>query len=168
MRRQRQIWILAILALCVVGLKIGLARWQPTIGGQALRDVELSTPLARLQPAEHAPLLTWLRIDTALAVIYTVLLTWGLRCLSADLPPSRLNTLGRSLSWITALSIVFNFAENAVLYTAATIGATRVSPWLPSLVKLEWLPASIFAAYVVAGGLLKLTPGVPATGNSVT
>ena len=168
MRRPRPVWIPAILALCVVGLKMGLARWQPTIDGQALRNVELSIPLARLQPAEYAPLFAWLMIDTAFAVVYTVFFTWGLRRLSADFPPGRLNTLGRSLSWITALAIVFNLVENAVLYTAARIGATRVSPWLPVLVKLEWLPASIFAAYVIAWALRRFAPKLPAAGNPVT
>jgi hypothetical protein len=168
MRRLRQIWIPAILILCAVGLKIGLECCQPTIGGQALRDVELSTPLARLQPTEHAPLVTWLGIDTAFTVIYIALLTWGLRRLSAELPPGRLNALGRALSWITALSVVFSVVENAVLYTAATIGATRVSPWLPPLVDLEWLPASIFAAYWAAWGLENLSPETLAAGDPAT
>jgi hypothetical protein len=166
MRRPRQIWIPAILVLCVIGLKMGLAHWQPTIDGQALRDVELSTPLARLQPAEYAPLFAWLMIDTAFAVICTVFFTWGLRRLSADFPPGRLNTLGRALSWITALAILFNLVENAVLYTAASIGATHVSPWLSLLVKLEWLPASIFAAYMIAWALRNPAPKLPGAGSS--
>jgi hypothetical protein len=168
MRRQQQTWTLIILALCVIGLQVGLNGWQPTIDGQALRQVELSTPLAQLRPTEYAPLFTWLKIDTVFAVLYTVFFTWGLRWLSADLPRGRLNTLGRSISWVTAFAIVFNLVENAILWTAASIGARRVSPWLFALVKLRWLSVSIFVVYFILWGIRKFMLSARPVGNAVT
>jgi hypothetical protein len=168
MKTQQQMWALVILALCVIGLQAGLNESQPTVDGQALRQVELSTPLARLQPAEYAPLFAWLRIDTVFAVLYTVFFTWGLRWLAARLPRGWLNTLGRSLSWVTAVAILCNLIENAILWTAASIGARRVSPWLCVLVKLEWLSASIFVAYVILWGVWRFVLRGRPVGNTVT
>jgi hypothetical protein len=149
MTPQQQGWTLLVLLLCVIGLRSALYEWPPTIAGEALRRAELSTPLAQLRPAEFPHLFLWLRLAVLAALLYAIFFTWGLRWLSRRLRRGAINTLGRALSWITALAILFNLAEIAILWTAATIGARRISPWLTVLVKLEWLPLLIFIVYVI-------------------
>jgi hypothetical protein len=166
MRRQQQTLTLIILALCVLGFQLGLYKWQPTIDGQVLQQAQSSIPLARLQPAEYSPLLTWLGLDALFAVLYTVFFTWTLRWLAAALPPGWLNTLGRTLSWVTALAVIFNLSRNVVLWVGATIGARHVSPWLQPLACLEWLPVTIFAFYAVCWGIGKLTLRRAAIGDA--
>lgn len=147
-RRQQAIALALLLALTVL-LFAGLAAWAPRVAGQTLRSAELSVAMSELLPNEREPLFAWLAVDCVFALVYTVFFTWGLRWLAAALVKThpRLDLIGRSLSWVTGLAIVFDLAENAILWAAASSAAPRVSPWLSSLVQLKWVSLMVFLAY---------------------
>jgi hypothetical protein len=147
MRRQQQGWGLLLLALCGIGLVIWLDTHVPRVNGHSLQQVELTASAAQMQATEYKPLYRWLGVDSLFAAIYTVLFTWGLRWLATGVAGGRLDLLGRALSWVTAVAILFDLLENAILWVGADIGASSVSAWLPALVKLKWLSAVIFFAY---------------------
>jgi hypothetical protein len=71
-------------------------------------------------------------------VLYSVLFAWLLRWRAANATDGW-SFAGRFLSWITALAVLFDLAENAILWTAASTAAADVSPWLSQLVWLKWL-----------------------------
>lgn len=147
-RRQQAIALALLLALTAV-LFAGLVAWAPQVAGRPLNDAELSVPMSSLAPDERAPLFAWLLVDCVFALVYTVFFTWGLRWLAAESSEThpRLDLIGRSLSWVTALAIVFDLAENAILWAAASTAAPQVSPWLGSLVKLKWVSLLVFLSY---------------------
>lgn len=147
--RQQTIALVALLLLTLV-LLAGLNLVPARVGGQALRDAELSVPLSRLHHDEHLLLGVWLVVDCVFALVYTVFFTGGLRWLAARTSRPGLGLIGRGLSWVTALAIVFDLAENAILWAAASTAAPNVSPWLSSLVRLKFLSAAVFLAYLLA------------------
>ena len=147
MTRQRQGDVLGWLAFFVIVLLGVLTELHPTVGGNSLRDVELTVPLSHLQHAEHPRFFGWLLIDDVFTIVYTVFFTGALRWLAADAPRPWLNLLGRSLSWLTAFAILFDLLENALLWTGATLGTTVIPTLLTPLVSLKWLSAGVFLTY---------------------
>jgi hypothetical protein len=147
MTRQRQIRLLIGLFVVWLAFAILLSAWYPSIGGMPLRKAELAEPLSKLIATERVRFFTWLGVDTLFAVVYTIFYTAGLRVLAANSRSAGLDFLGRSLSWVTAFAIVFDLAENAILWTQASTAATAISSWLPALVKLKWLSTIIFFTY---------------------
>jgi hypothetical protein len=147
MKRQQQLWTLWVFTIGAIALLISLIHLEPTIHGVPLRVAELRSPLAALQPAELTPLRFWLGLDFAFMVVYTIVFTGWMRTLAGD-SATRLAIVGRTLSWFVAFAVVFDAVENLILWVAADIGAARVSPWLPALVKLKWLSAVVFFGYL--------------------
>ena len=149
MTRQQQSYLpLISLFLVGVGLAVLLSLWHPTVSGASLRDAELTRPLAGLLPAEQSRFFKWLGVDYAFALVYTVFYTSALRFLAAIARGTWLDLGGRVLSWITAIAILFDLTENAILWAAASTAATQISPWLPVLVKLKWVSTVLFLGYL--------------------
>jgi len=151
MNRKRQALALSWLAVVCAVIFVVLAAWPPTVGGDALHEVVLTRSMDRLRAAERSHFYAWLRVDSVFAVLYTVLFTWLLRWRAAQASDGW-SFAARFLSWITALAILFDLAENAILWSAASTAATRVSPWLSSLVVLKWLSLGIVVLYFAAWG----------------
>jgi hypothetical protein len=158
MTRSRQLRVLAILAVATLLLLALLHVFKPTVDGVTIRNAELHIPMDRLQQAERDPFLRWLAIDTVFAVIYTVLFTWGLRWLARTTRRRWLKILGRGLSWLVAYAIVFDLAENLILWVSVLIDAHDISPWLSSLVKLKWLSLYVFFGYVILWLIVHFRP----------
>lgn len=158
MKGRRHLIVLGVLATLVVAVAVLLWSVAPTLNGAALRDAELHTSLAQLRAEERAPFFRWLLWDCLFALLYTVFYTWMLRWLAAGARVSWLGVLGRTLSWFTAIALVFDLCENAILWAGAVIGATRVSPWLPVLVELKFASTAIFVGYVLMWGAHWLLP----------
>ena len=152
MNRKRQALALTWLAVACVVVFAVLAAWPPTVGGGSLSQVELTRSMDHLQAAERSHFYVWLGVDCVFALLYTVLFTWLLRWRAAGEASDRWSFAGRFLSWITALAILFDLAENAILWAAASTSAARVSPWLGSLVVLKWLSLGIVVLYFAAWG----------------
>jgi hypothetical protein len=146
--RQQTVALLVLLVL-TLALLAGLNAVPARIDGQVLRDAELSVPMSRLQPEERPSLRNWLVVDCVFALVYTLFFTGSLRWLAARAPRPWLDLIGRSLSWVTALAIVFDLTENAILWAAASTAAPNVSPWLGTLVRLKFLSAVVFLAYLL-------------------
>lgn len=149
MKRQQQPWALWVFTIGAIALLISLIHLEPTINGIPLRVAQLRSPFGNLQPAQLTPLRYWLGLDLMFMVIYTIVFTGWMRWLAGD-SSSRLAVAGRTLSWFVAFAVIFDAVEDLILWVAADIGATRVSPWLPALVKLKWLSAVLFTGYLVA------------------
>jgi len=147
MTLKRQIWVLIGVAGAWVAFIVLLNAWHPSVGGVPLREAELARPMSQLLPAEQAHFFEWLGADYVFALVYTVLYTAALRILAAHSRSPSVDLLGRSLSWVTAIAILFDLMENAILWTQASTAATVISPWLPTLVKLKWLSTIIWLTY---------------------
>ena len=138
MNRQQQAVALKRLAVVCAVFFGALAAWPPTVGGDALNEVELTRSMDHLQACESLHFYLWLACDCVFSVLYSVLFTWILRWRAAE-ASDRWSFAGRFLSWITAFAVLFDLAENAILWTAAATAAANVSPWLRYLVRLKWL-----------------------------
>jgi hypothetical protein len=149
MNRQQQAIALKWLGLSCVALFATLAAWPPTVGGDALNDIELTRSMSNLRADECLHFYVWLAADGVFAVLYSVLFTWLLRWRAADASVGW-SFAGRFLSWITALAVLFDLAENSILWTAASTAAADVSPWLRYLVGLKWLSLGIVVVYFAA------------------
>jgi hypothetical protein len=149
MQRQQQRTVLVILAIVTVLLFILLGALAPTVGGVTMRQAELSKPMDLLLPAERCPLFCWLSIDCVFAVIYTAFFAWALRWLAVDARVSWLSTLGRGLARVVIFAVLFDLAENLILWVSALVGAHLISPWLPTLIKLKWLSPILFVTYLI-------------------
>ncbi len=147
MKRIHQLWVLAGLLLVTIATAAWLNGHAPTVNGHPLSQIELTTPLSKLKPAEYDAFYSWLGIDYGFMLVYTVFYTWALRWLAADERFPRLALAGRMLSWITAVAIIFDATENMILWADASLATLQVSPWLVVLVKLKWLSTVIFVAY---------------------
>ena len=149
MTRQQKSYLPLISCLVVgVGLAVLLNVWHPNVNGVPLRDAELTRPLGGLLSTERSRFFEWLGVDYAFAFVYTAFYTGALRFLAAIARGTWLDVVGRTLSWITAIAIVFDLAENAILWASASTAATRISPWLPVLVKLKWVSTVLFVGYL--------------------
>lgn len=147
MKPERQTRVLIGLLGVWIAILVLLNVWHPTVAGAPLRAAELTRPLSQLLPAERARFFGWLGVDTAFAFLYTVLYTSVLRVWASRSGKAWLDFLGRSLSWVTAVAILFDLTENAILWTQASTAATVISPWLPALVKLKWLSTLVVVVY---------------------
>jgi len=152
MNRKRQTLALSWLGVACVAIFAVLAVWPPTVGGENLNRVELTRSMDHLQAAERSHFYAWLGVDCVFALLYTVLFTWLLRWRAAAEASDGWSFAARFLSWITALAILFDLAENAILWAAASTSAARVSPWLGSLVVLKWLSLGTVVLYLAAWG----------------
>lgn len=148
--RRRQTVALAALFGLGLALLAVLHAWPATIDGQRLLDAALGVPLSRLRAGEREHLYVWLAVDCAFALVYTVFYTAALRVLAANAATAAMSVAGRRLSWLTAVAIVFDLAENAVLWADARSAAPQVSPWLASLVSLKFVSTAVFLAYAAA------------------
>jgi hypothetical protein len=161
MRPQRQTLAVIALGICTVAGLLVLCALMPTVDGQALRSAELTLPLDRVQVPEYARLFTWLRIDVIFAVICTAFLVAALRWLALRSRPL-MARVGRLLSWIVAVGILVNFAEIAILWSGASIGASQVPPWLGALQILEWVAPALGVIYALAWTAFRwITPTRP-------
>jgi hypothetical protein len=149
---------LAALLLLTVALLAWLNVAPPRLDGQTLHGAELSVPMSRLRQDERLPLHVWLAVDCVFALVYTAFFTGGLRWLAARASRPWLVLVGRGLSWVAALAIVFDLAENAILWAAASTAAPNVSPWLGSLVRLKFLSTAVFVGYLLAWLALRWRP----------
>lgn len=158
MTRQQQLAVLAILAAATALLLWALITFAPTVNGVAMREAELRYAMDSLQPTERFAFFCWLAIDSCFAVSYTALFARGLRWLAADAHPAWFATLGRGLSHVVILAILFDLAENLILCVSALINARGISPWLPALVKLKWLSAGLSGSYLLLWIVLRYVP----------
>ncbi len=145
------------LALACAVFLIALVHWQPTVDGMPLNEAELSRSMDQLKTAESGRFYLWLSADCVFALLYTVLFTWLLRWRAAG-ASDVWGFVGRFLSWFTALAVLFDLSENAILWTAASTAASEVSPWLSYLVHLKWSPAIVVALYCASEALFRAWP----------
>lgn len=148
--RGRQIAALAALLGLGLALLAVLHAWPATIDGRLLLDAALGVPLSRLRAGEREHLYVWLAVDCVFALVYTIFYTAALRVLAENAASAAMKVAGRWLSWLTAVAIVFDLAENAVLWAGARTAAPQVSPWLASLAALKLLSTAVFLAYAAA------------------
>lgn len=150
MTHRRQIGVLGVVFALGLALLAFLHGWPATIDGQLLLDAGPTVPLSRLREGEREHLVVWLAVDCVFALVYTVFYTAALRMLAANTASRVMSFVGRSLSWLTAVAIVFDLTENAILWAGASTAAPQVSPWLASLASLKFVSTWVFLAYVVA------------------
>lgn len=150
MTRRRQIGVLGVLFGLGFALLAFLHGRPATIDGQLLLDAASTVPLSRLRTGEREHMYVWLAVDCVFALVYTVFYTAALRMLAANTASRVMSFAGRSLSWLTAVAIVFDLTENAILWAGAGTSAPQVSPSLVSLASLKFVSTWVFLAYVAA------------------